>query len=357
MNDQTIKNFLQRCKKERGSTLPAIFLYFVTKSLGLNFLESVIHNDRCVLPGTFTTVKHFTKFLFEMKTSIEKVLGSDYKVEVYNSLDILDEWSYDKHVFQLREGDELIKPDHIEQSIVMKLTSRRCCSTTVKIYSLWESIYEGLAKDHGNILVSYNLFTVKPFPDVPVNIHFCSSFYQYCFTVICRIIYIEKLSCKNLSVLFVDDLRKWFRKKEVRDCINWCRYFSYTFPDLHMNDQTSSSLYTFNAVDFPKQKNWEKTLHHFYNLCNIIFKEIRDNLSEPVIHLFHDKRLGNGIAIAVKLCNEIHPSESANYCCIMKEAFKKLFEDDFTNRFFLCFFGRRMKERKFIWGIPKPFSK
>ena len=136
----------------------------------------------------------------------------------------------------------------------------------------------------------------------------------------------------------MDDLRKWFRKKEVGDYINWCRYFPYIFPDLHMNDQTrsyGSSLYTFNAVDFPKEKNWEKTLHHFYNLCNIIFKEIRDNLSEPVIHLFHDKRLGNGIATAVKLCNEIHPSESANYCCIMKEAFKKLFEDDFTNRFFL----------------------
>ena len=192
MNDQTIKNFLQRCKKERGSTLPAIFLYFVTKSLGLNFLESVIHNDRCVLPGTFTTVKHFTKFLFEMKTSIEKVLGSDYKVEVYNTLDFLDEWSYDKHAFELCEGDKLIKLYHIEESIVVKLTSGSCCSTTVKINSLWESIYEGLAKEHGNILVSYKCFTGEPFLEVPVNIHFCSSFYKYFFTIICRIIYIEK---------------------------------------------------------------------------------------------------------------------------------------------------------------------
>ena len=179
MNDQTIKIFLQRCRKERGSTLPAIFLYFVTKTLGLNFLESVIHNDRCDLPGTFTTVKHFTKFLFGMKTSIEKVLGSDYKVEVYNSLDILDEWSYDKHVFELREGDELIKPDHIEQSIVVKLTSRRCCLTTVRIYSLWEGIYEGLAKERNKILVSYKVFTCELFPEVPVNIHFCYNFYQY----------------------------------------------------------------------------------------------------------------------------------------------------------------------------------
>ena len=192
MNDQKIKNFMQRCKKKRGFTLPGIYPYFVTKPLNLNFVKSVIQNNRCNLPGAFTTVKHFIKFLFEMKTSIEKVLGSDYKVEVYNSLDFLDEWSYDKHAFELCEGDKLIKLYHIEESIVVKLTSGSCCSTTVKINSLWESIYEGLAKEHGNILVSYKCFTGEPFPEVPVNIHFCSSFYKYFFTIICRIIYIEK---------------------------------------------------------------------------------------------------------------------------------------------------------------------
>ena len=89
------------------------------------FVESVIHNNRCDFPGVFTTVKSFIKFLFEMKTSIEKLLGSDYKAEVYNTLDyFLDEWSYDKHAVELREGDEMIKLDHIEQSIVVKLTSR-----------------------------------------------------------------------------------------------------------------------------------------------------------------------------------------------------------------------------------------
>ena len=124
MNDQTIKNLIQRCKEERGFTLPAIYPYFVTKPLDLIFVESVIHNNRCDFPGVFTTVKRFIKLLFEMKTSIEKLLGSDYKAEVYNTLDFLDEWSYDKHAFELCEGDEMITLDHIEQSIVVKLTSR-----------------------------------------------------------------------------------------------------------------------------------------------------------------------------------------------------------------------------------------
>ena len=90
----------------------------------------------------------------------------------------LDEWSYYKHAFELCEGNELIKLDHIEQSIVVKLILTRCSSTTVKIYSLWGSIYEGLAKEQGNILVSYKLFTSEPFPEVPVNIHFCSNFFS-----------------------------------------------------------------------------------------------------------------------------------------------------------------------------------
>ena len=68
---------------------------------------------------------------------------------------------------------------------------------------------------------------------------------------------------KNLSILFVDDPREWFCKKEFRDCINWRRNFSYTFPDLHMNNQTrsySSFLYNFNAVGFPKKKRTGKKI-------------------------------------------------------------------------------------------------
>ena len=73
----------------------------------------------------------------------------------------------------------------------------------------------------------------------------------------------------------------------------------------------------------------------------MIFKEIRDALSEPVIDLFHDDRLGDGIAVAVKFCNDLHPSESVNYCCVMKEAFKKLFQDDFIQQFSLCFLTKK----------------
>ena len=103
--------------------------------------------------------------------------------------------------------------------------------------------------------------------------------------------------------------------------------------------------------------NGKKNLYHFYNLCDIIFKEIRDALLESIIDLSHEERLGENIVVAVKFCDDIHPSESDNCCCIMKEAFKKPFEDDCIQQIFPMLFGRRMKEWKFIWGISKPFSK
>ena len=51
----------------------------------------------------------------------------------------------------------------------------------------------------------------------------------------------------------------------------------------------------------------EKVLYHFYNVCNLIFKEVRACLSEPQIDLFYDERIGDGIAVAVKFWSDIDP--------------------------------------------------
>ena len=80
-----------------------------------------------------------------------------------------------------------------------------------------------------------------------------------------------------------------------------------------------------------------------------MFKEIRDSLSEPVIDLFHDERLDDGIAEAVKFCYDAHPSETANYCCIMKEAFKKIFEVNFIRKIFRIFLAGEWKKENLYW--------
>ena len=57
--------------------------------------------------GAATTVKNFIKFLFEMKVCIEKVQGEENSVEVFNSLDYMEEWSLNKHTFERREQGNL----------------------------------------------------------------------------------------------------------------------------------------------------------------------------------------------------------------------------------------------------------
>ena len=113
-----------------------------------------------------------------------------------------------------------------------------------------------------------------------------------------------------------------------------------TFHELHLNVEIrryGSGLYSFNAVDFPKEKKGEKILYHFYNLCDMISGTVRCPLSEPSIDLFFNESPGKGIAIAVKFCSDIHPSNSDNYSCIMEQSFKMLFEVDFIDELGIYF--------------------
>ena len=135
--------------------------------------------------------------------------------------------------------------------------------------------------------------------------------------------------------------------------------YDYTFHELHLNDEVLSygpSLYTFNAIHFPYERvSSGKMLYHYYNLCELIFKKVKSYLREPKIGLFYKESY---VSIAVKFCDEIPPSESKNYFCILQQAFEKLYEDDFINNFFKAFIGREMKkEEAFVYEIPKCFSK
>ena len=85
--------------------------------------------------AVLTTVKIFINFLFKMKVCLEKVLGKDYVVEVH-FLDYMDKWVIDKHAFELFEHGNLKKLPHVEQSVILRLSSKHCSSTTIQIYSL-----------------------------------------------------------------------------------------------------------------------------------------------------------------------------------------------------------------------------
>ena len=64
--------------------------------------------------------------------------------------------------------------------MIVRLTSKHCCSTTnVKIYTLWERIFDGLRRNHKDILDGYKFFTGEQFPEIPSNISFFANKYQY----------------------------------------------------------------------------------------------------------------------------------------------------------------------------------
>ena len=125
---------------------------------------------------------------------------------------------------------------------------------------------------------------------------------------------------KHWRMDFVYDPCEWISRGEINKYKVWHMDFDYTFPDLHMNDENrkyGEHLHTFNAVDFPNYKQCEKVLSHFYQLCNLMFGEVRSSLSEPEFDFFYDERLFEDMGIAVKFCSDINPSESQNYQSII----------------------------------------
>ena len=71
-------------------------------------INTVIYENNIDMPGAITTVSKFIKFLCDVEVCLKKVLGESYSVENFNSLDVMDEWSFNKHSFTLCEHENLV---------------------------------------------------------------------------------------------------------------------------------------------------------------------------------------------------------------------------------------------------------
>ena len=61
----------------------------------------------------------------------------------------------------------------------------------------------------------------------------------------------------------------------------------------------------------------------------MIFVNVRSKLSEPDLCRDEAVNDGNRLAIAIKFCPDIHPSELTNYHAIVVDAFKDLFANKY----------------------------
>ena len=168
--DQTIKNFMEKCHRKCGFRIPAVYSHYVTMPLDSKFIDAVIYHNNIDMVGAYTTVKHLIKFLYRLKTIISEIVVKDYFAEVFNRLDYMDQWSFDKQAFEFCEQGNLKKLSHIEQSVTVCFTSRHL--STVNIHFVWDRIYEGLFKNHKDVLATYHMFTREVFPKDPFNISF-----------------------------------------------------------------------------------------------------------------------------------------------------------------------------------------
>ena len=117
--------------------LLAMYLQYVTNSVDTDFINDMIYHNNIDMVGACITVKHFTEFLYKMKNFIGEIIGKDYFVEVYNSIDYTDKWSFDKCDFGWSEHGDLKKLSHNEYSVTVRLTYKYFNLSTVRIHSEW----------------------------------------------------------------------------------------------------------------------------------------------------------------------------------------------------------------------------
>ena len=111
--DKKIVQFMDRCKAKCGFILPAVCSRFVASQIDV--VNEIIRVNNIDMRGAMLTMSSFVDFLFNLKISVEKILGDGFIVEVYNSLDFMEKLSFYNHAFELCEHGNLKKLPRIDQ--------------------------------------------------------------------------------------------------------------------------------------------------------------------------------------------------------------------------------------------------
>ena len=95
-----LTNFMIRCQNRHGFPLPAIYSRFVGPGTDIDRINEILKvNYFNMLHGAMNPIKCFLTFLVEFKSEIEKVLGGRFYIDVFHSIDYMEESSYYEHSF------------------------------------------------------------------------------------------------------------------------------------------------------------------------------------------------------------------------------------------------------------------
>ena len=123
-------------------------------------------------------IKLFLQFLIDLKKEICNLLKEKkLRVDIFHSVDYLDEWSYNEHRYFICPCGNLRKSEIKNWSVVIEVTSYEDISHCSKdMYALFAEIYEGLSYE---IMQTYRMFFGENFPRVAASIFFSGESFRY----------------------------------------------------------------------------------------------------------------------------------------------------------------------------------
>ena len=91
---------MERCQSKYGFPLPTIYSRFVSENVSTKTVDEILNVNNINICGGNMFTRALIKFLFELKTAIEKIIGENYYVEVFYSIKMMNEFNYCKHCFE-----------------------------------------------------------------------------------------------------------------------------------------------------------------------------------------------------------------------------------------------------------------
>ena len=77
---------MERCQSKYGFPLPAIYSHFVSDKVSTEAVNEILNVNSINIRGGNMVTRALIKFLFELKTAIEKIVGENYYIEVFYSI-------------------------------------------------------------------------------------------------------------------------------------------------------------------------------------------------------------------------------------------------------------------------------
>ena len=180
-----LTNFMIRCQNRHDPPLhlipspPAIYSRFVGQGTDIDTINETLKvNNLNMVHGAMNPIKCFLTFLIEFKSEIEEGLGEAYYIDVFHSIDYMEEWSYYEHSFQFCKcGNNLLRVPVNNWSLAVDITNfegRKISS--MDMYCLCDRIYKWISKKIMNL---YEDFTKENFPRFVSSIFFFVDKYRY----------------------------------------------------------------------------------------------------------------------------------------------------------------------------------